>query len=130
MTAGTEAKPDTIGTICAPDGTYKYRIWQNIDPKYTHWRGWGGSFKDLTFEECKGKGYTHAAGGTIHLGSKEGAKLNTPPLDLKNVILHEEEPNSDNIIVLRFKAKVTQEIDPKLCAVRLFVEAAETSWYC
>ena len=130
MTAGTEAKPDTVGTICAPDGTYKYRMWQNIDPKYTHWRGWGGSFKDLTFEECKGKGYTHAAGGTIHLGSKEGAKLNTPPLDLKNVILHEEEPNSDNIIVLRFKAKVTQEIDPKLCAVRLFVEAAETSWYC
>lgn len=130
MTAGTEDNPDTEGTICAPDGTYKYRIWQNIDPKYTHWRGWGGSFDDLTFEACQGKGSTHAAGQTIHLGNKEGAKLNTPPLDLKDVILHEEDPNSDNIIVLRFRAKVTQEIDPELCAVRFFVEAAETSWYC
>ena len=77
MTAGTAAEPDTIGTICAPDGTYKYRTLQNIDPKYTHWRGWGGAFKDSTFEECQGKGYTHSAGGTLHLGAREGSKLNT-----------------------------------------------------
>lgn len=128
MTAGTPEQPDTVGTICAPDGTYKYRIWQNIDPKYTHWRGWGGSFKANTFEECQGKGYTHSAGGTIHLGSREGAKLNTPPLDLMNVILHDD-VKDDNIIVLRFKAKVTQDVNPAFAGVRFFVEAAETSWY-
>lgn len=129
MTAGSEQAPDTVGTICAPDGTYKYRVWQNIDPQYTHWRGWGGTFDGLTFEECQGKGSTHAAGGAIHLGSKEAAKLNTPPLDLMDVTLHEDDLTSDNIIVLRFRAKVTQPIDPKLCEVKLFVESSETSWY-
>ena len=130
MTAGSQAEPDTVGTICAPDGIYKYRIWQNIDPKYTHWRGWGGLFEANTFEECQGKGYTHSAGGTLHLGSQTGSKINTPPLDLKDVFLHADDLKSDNIIVLRFKAKVTQNIDPDLCAVRFFTQAAETSWYC
>lgn len=129
MTAGSELAPDTVGTICAPDGTYKYRVWQNIDPQYTHWRGWGGTFDGLSFDACQGKGSTHAAGGTLHLGSKEGAKLNTPPLDLMDVNLHADDLTSDNIIVLRFRAKVTQAIDPELCKVRFFVESAETSWY-
>lgn len=128
MTAGSESEPDTVGTICAPDGIYKFRIWQNIDPQYTHWRGWGGAFKATTFEECQGKGYTHSAGGTIHLGSRESAKLNTPPLDLMNVVLHND-VKDDNIIVLRFRAKVIQNVDPTLATVRFFVEAAETSWY-
>lgn len=26
MTAGSALAPDTVGTICAPDGTYKYRV--------------------------------------------------------------------------------------------------------
>lgn len=78
MTAGSELAPDTVGTICAPDGTYKYRIWQNIDPQYTHWRGWGGTFDGLTFE-CQGKGSTHAAGGAIHLGSRGSQTQYTSP---------------------------------------------------
>lgn len=34
-----------------------------------------------------------------------------------DVTLHEDDLTSDNIIVIRFKVKVTQPIDPKLCMV-------------
>ena len=129
MDKGTQDAPDLVNSIQAPEGVYKYPNWQNIQPEYTRFRGWGGLFEGLTLEASEGKGYTHSAGGAVHLGGPQASKINTPPLDLKEVLVHEEIPDAQDVVVLRFRMKAMHEIEADKYGVQFVVNAQETFWY-